>query len=138
MGDWVLGVDGETDNSIHPRPDGRQQDGRVFTRLAQAAAGETTSGANVEAAPNNLNPHVVQARKLTKIYGKQNAVDGIEFEVRRGEAFGLLGPNGAGKSTTMRMIACRTTPTSGELAVEGLDVRTRGREIRSSAGHCAE
>jgi lipooligosaccharide transport system ATP-binding protein len=77
---------------------------------------------------------VVQARKLTKIYDQQNAVDGIEFEVRRGEAFGLLGPNGAGKSTTMRMIACRTPPTSGELFVEGLDVRRRGREIRSLIG----
>src|ERR1041384_8656841 len=77
---------------------------------------------------------VVLARKLTKSYGKQNAVDGIEFEVRRGEAFGLLGPNGAGKATTMRIIAGRTPPTSGELSVEGLDVRTRGREIRSLIG----
>ena len=77
---------------------------------------------------------VVQATNLTKVYGKQTAVDGIEFEVRRGETFGLLGPNGAGKSTTMRMIACRSPLTSGELLVEGLDVRTRGREIRSLIG----
>jgi lipooligosaccharide transport system ATP-binding protein len=46
----------------------------------------------------------------------------------------LLGPNGAGKSTTMRMIACRTPLTSGELSVEGLDVRTQGRQIRSLIG----
>src|SRR5580765_1966641 len=65
---------------------------------------------------------VVEARKLTKIYGAQPAVDGIDFEVSRGETFGLLGPNGAGKSTTMRMIACRTPLTSGDLRVEGLDV----------------
>jgi len=52
----------------------------------------------------------------------------------RGEAFGLLGPNGAGKSTTMRMIACRTPLTSGELSVEGLDVRTQARAIRSLIG----
>src|SRR5207253_10292445 len=77
---------------------------------------------------------VVEARGLTKVYGKQPAVDAIDFSVKRSETFGLLGPNGAGKSTTMRMIACRTTPTSGELAVEGLDVRTRGREIRSLIG----
>jgi len=77
---------------------------------------------------------VVHATKLTRIYGKQKAVDGIDFEVRRGETFGLLGPNGAGKSTTMRMIACRTPLTSGELFVEGLDVRTHGREIRSLIG----
>src|SRR2546422_7751364 len=77
---------------------------------------------------------VVVARGLTKIYDKQRAVDGIDFSVQRGETFGLLGPNGAGKSTTMRMIACRTPLSSGELFVEGLDVRTNGREIRSLIG----
>jgi lipooligosaccharide transport system ATP-binding protein len=77
---------------------------------------------------------VVQARSLTKIYNQRGAVDAIDFSVTRGETFGLLGPNGAGKSTTMRMIACRTPPTSGELMVEGLDVRTHGREIRSLIG----
>ncbi len=77
---------------------------------------------------------VVEARGLTKIYGKQPAVDAIDFSVKRSETFGLLGPNGAGKSTTMRMIACRTPLTSGELLVEGLDVRTRGRQIRSLIG----
>jgi lipooligosaccharide transport system ATP-binding protein len=77
---------------------------------------------------------VVNARNLTKIYDKQTAVDGIDFSVRRSETFGLLGPNGAGKSTTMRMIACRAPLTSGELSVEGLDVRTQGRKIRSLIG----
>ena len=77
---------------------------------------------------------VVEARNLTKIYGKRPAVDGINFSVARGETFGLLGPNGAGKSTTMRMIACRTPLTSGELHVENLDVRTGGRQIRSLIG----
>ncbi len=77
---------------------------------------------------------VVHARGLTKIYGRQRAVDTIDFSVNRGETFGLLGPNGAGKSTTMRMIACRAPLTSGELLVEGLDVRTQGREIRSLIG----
>jgi lipooligosaccharide transport system ATP-binding protein len=77
---------------------------------------------------------VVQARALTKVYGRQKAVDKIDFSVKRGEVFGLLGPNGAGKSTTMRMIACRTPVTSGELLIEGLDVTTQGREIRSLIG----
>jgi len=76
----------------------------------------------------------VLARDLTKLYNKHKAVDGIDFSVKRGETFGLLGPNGAGKSTTMRMIACRTPPTSGQLLVDGLDVRTRGREIRGLIG----
>src|SRR5262247_3223261 len=77
---------------------------------------------------------VVNARNLTKIYGNQRAVDGINFTVNRGETFGLLGPNGAGKSTTMRMIACRAPLTSGALAVEGRDVRIEGRKIRSLIG----
>src|SRR5207302_1002677 len=83
--------------------------------------------------PHTLNP-VVEARGLTKVYGEQPAVDAIDFSVKRSETFGLLGPNGAGKSTTMRMIACRTPLTSGELLVEGLDVRTQGRQIRSLIG----
>ena len=83
--------------------------------------------------PYTLSP-VVEARGLTKVYGKQPAVDAIDFSVKRSETFGLLGPNGAGKSTTMRMIACRTPLTSGELVVEGLDVRTHGRQIRSLIG----
>src|SRR6267378_3587425 len=85
---------------------------------------------------SNLQPlaYVVEARGLTKVYNKQPAVDAIDFSVRRGETFGLLGPNGAGKSTTMRMIACRTPLTSGGLLVEGLDVRTQGRQIRSLIG----
>src|SRR5882672_11884953 len=77
---------------------------------------------------------VVIARSLTKTYNQRSAVDAIDFSVQRGETFGLLGPNGAGKSTTMRMIACRTPLTSGERLVEGFDVRTQGREIRSLIG----
>ena len=84
--------------------------------------------------PSPQHPAVVHARGLTKIYGKQRAVDAIDFSVSRGETFGLLGPNGAGKSTTMRMIACRTPLTSGELFVEGLDIRTQARDIRSLIG----
>jgi lipooligosaccharide transport system ATP-binding protein len=81
-----------------------------------------------------LSPVVVQAKSLTKIYGQDRAVDTIDFAVTRGETFGLLGPNGAGKSTTMRMIACRTPLSSGQLFVEGRDVRTQAREIRSLIG----
>src|SRR6266849_5807211 len=95
-----------------------------------------STGSDRDLLTSDLRPlsSVVQARGLTKIYGKQRAVDTIDFSVERGETFGLLGPNGAGKSTTMRMIACRTPLTSGELLVEGFDVRTQGREIRSLIG----
>jgi lipooligosaccharide transport system ATP-binding protein len=77
---------------------------------------------------------VIEARALTKVYGPLRAVDAIDFTVARGETFGLLGPNGAGKSTTMRMIACRSPLSAGSLTVEGLDVRTDARRIRSLIG----
>jgi lipooligosaccharide transport system ATP-binding protein len=77
---------------------------------------------------------VVEAEGVSKFYGARRAVDGVSFRVRRGETFGLLGPNGAGKSTTMRMIACRTPLSGGELRVEGLDVRAEARRIRSLIG----
>ena len=77
---------------------------------------------------------VVEADGLSKKYGRRTAVDQIDFKVFRGEAFGLLGPNGAGKSTTMRMIACRSPHTAGRLRVEGLDVLTDARRIRSLIG----
>jgi ABC-2 type transport system ATP-binding protein len=64
----------------------------------------------------------VSVRELRKSYGEVRAVDGISFEVARGEIFGLLGHNGAGKTTTIRMLTGRTRPTSGEAKVFGLDV----------------
>ena len=77
---------------------------------------------------------LVQARGLTKRFGERVAVDGIDFSVEPGEAFGFLGPNGAGKSSTMRMIGCVSPPTSGELTVFGSDVRRHGPDIRSRLG----
>ncbi|MBI2965092.1 MAG: ABC transporter ATP-binding protein [Chloroflexi bacterium] len=66
------------------------------------------------------------------------AVDRITFDVRAGETFGLLGPNGAGKTTTMRMMACISPPTSGELSVNGLDVYRHSRAIRDFLGVVAQ
>lgn len=77
---------------------------------------------------------VIRAVNLTKRYDDFVAVDGISFEVARGESFGLLGPNGAGKSTTMKMIASVSTRTDGELTVLGLDPNVDGPAIRSQLG----
>jgi lipooligosaccharide transport system ATP-binding protein len=77
---------------------------------------------------------VVQATTLTKNHGQLTAVDGIDFEVRSGEAFGILGPNGAGKTSTMRMIACVSPRSSGELRVLGMDPRVAGPRIRARLG----
>ena len=77
---------------------------------------------------------MIQARGLTKRFGGFTAVDGIDVEVRAGEAFGFLGPNGAGKSSTMRMIACVSPPTEGSLTLLGRDPRTQGAAIRARLG----
>jgi lipooligosaccharide transport system ATP-binding protein len=79
-------------------------------------------------------PALIRCRGLTKHFGQLVAVDGIDVDVRRGEAFGFLGPNGAGKSSTMRMIGCVSPPTSGELRILGLDPRTDGSRIRARLG----
>jgi ABC-2 type transport system ATP-binding protein len=65
---------------------------------------------------------VIAARGLTKRYGKATVVDGIDFDVAKGEIFGLLGPNGAGKTTTVGMLTTRVVPTSGSAVVAGIDV----------------
>ncbi len=64
-------------------------------------------------------------------------MDGVDFELRRGEAFGFLGPNGAGKSSTMRMIGCVSPPTAGELSIFGLDPVADGPAIRARLGRGA-
>ena len=77
---------------------------------------------------------LIHARGLTKRFGKFTAVDGIDFDLRRGEAFGFLGPNGAGKSSTMRMIGCVSPPSGGELTILGLDPVADGPAIRARLG----
>ncbi|MGH3994527.1 MAG: ABC transporter ATP-binding protein [Pseudonocardiaceae bacterium] len=76
----------------------------------------------------------VQARGLRKRFGTVEAVRGIDVEVRPAETFGFLGPNGAGKSSTMRMIACVSPRSAGELQVLGMDPDTEGPRIRARLG----
>jgi lipooligosaccharide transport system ATP-binding protein len=77
---------------------------------------------------------LIHARGLTKRFGELTAVDGIDFAVRRGEAFGFLGPNGAGKTSAMRMIGCVSPPSAGELQVLGMDPTADGPAIRARLG----
>jgi lipooligosaccharide transport system ATP-binding protein len=77
---------------------------------------------------------LVHARGLIKRFGDLVAVDGIDFDVQKGEAFGFLGPNGAGKTSTMRMIGCVSPPSGGALSILGLDPVTQGAEIRARLG----
>src|SRR5256885_12821652 len=77
---------------------------------------------------------LIHARGLTKRFAKLVAVDAIDFDVGRGEAFGFLGPNGAGKTSTMRMIGCVSSPSAGTLRVLGLDPVHDGPRIRARLG----
>src|SRR6187551_1908366 len=77
---------------------------------------------------------LIEARGLTKRFGDFVAVDAIDVQVRRGEAFGFLGPNGAGKSSTMRMIGCVSPVSAGTLSILGQDPGTNGAEIRARLG----
>jgi lipooligosaccharide transport system ATP-binding protein len=81
---------------------------------------------------------MIHARGLVKRFGDFTAVDGIDLDVARGEAFGFLGPNGAGKSSTMRMIGCVSTPTEGELSILGMDPVRDGTKIRARLGVCPQ
>ncbi len=77
---------------------------------------------------------LIHAQGLTKRFGDFVAVDGIDVDVARGEAFGFLGPNGAGKSSTMRMIGCVSPISGGTLRILGMDPVTQGSQIRARLG----
>jgi lipooligosaccharide transport system ATP-binding protein len=77
---------------------------------------------------------LVHARGLRKRFGTVEAVRGIDVDVQLAEAFGFLGPNGAGKSSAMRMIACVSPRSAGELNVLGMDPDTDGPRIRARLG----
>jgi lipooligosaccharide transport system ATP-binding protein len=77
---------------------------------------------------------LIHARGLTKRFANLTAVDAIDFDVERGEAFGFLGPNGAGKTSTMRMIGCVSSPSGGTLRVLGMDPVQDGPRIRARLG----
>ncbi len=77
---------------------------------------------------------VIRAKDLKKTYKDFVAVNGINFQIYRGESFGLLGPNGAGKSTTMKMISSVSQRTSGELEILGKEPNDQGPEIRAHLG----
>ena len=77
---------------------------------------------------------ILRVENLQKSYGDQKAVDGISFEVKRGEVFGILGPNGAGKTTTLEMIETLRTIDGGTATIDGVDVAVEPYKIRGMIG----
>jgi ABC-2 type transport system ATP-binding protein len=84
------------------------------------------------------NNYAIYAEKLTKTFGHFTAVDGISFDVKKGEIFGFLGANGAGKTTAMRMLCGLSFPTSGKATVAGFDVFRQTEKIKKSIGYMSQ
>ena len=80
----------------------------------------------------------IEARDLTRTFGKFTAVDRVTFSVSRGEVFGFLGPNGAGKSTTIRMLTGILRPSGGSASVAGFDVSREQESVRRHIGYMSQ
>ena len=81
---------------------------------------------------------IIQVRGLTKHFGQLRAVDGLSFSVEQADIYGFLGQNGAGKSTTIRMLLTLVAPTSGDIEIFGMNLRTHRREILRRVGAVIE
>lgn len=80
----------------------------------------------------------INVNNLTKIYGKQTAVNSITFNIPSGKVVGFLGPNGAGKSTTMKMLTGYIPPTTGSGSICGIDIMENSLEVRKIVGYLPE
>lgn len=81
---------------------------------------------------------MIDVENLTRSFGTVRAVDGLSFEIGKGEVVGFLGLNGAGKTTTMRLLSTYLTPTSGRARVAGHDVLDEPLEVRKRLGYLPE
>jgi ABC-2 type transport system ATP-binding protein len=81
-----------------------------------------------------MKDYAVEVEGLVRKFGDLVAVNGVTFNVDRGEVFGFLGPNGAGKTTTINMLCTLLTPTAGKATVDGFDVVKHKREVRQRIG----
>jgi ABC-2 type transport system ATP-binding protein len=85
-----------------------------------------------------MSDYAIDARELTRRFGKFTAVDAITFHVEPGEVFGFLGANGAGKTTAIRMLIGLLAPTSGSATVAGYDVATEAEQVRRRIGYMSQ
>ncbi len=76
----------------------------------------------------------IKADNLIKTYGKKNVVDGVSFNVEKGEIVGILGPNGAGKTTTFYMVVGLVSPNKGQITLNGQDITTLPMHKRARKG----
>lgn len=77
---------------------------------------------------------IVKVKNLTKVYDNKKVVDGISFEVKKGEIFGILGPNGAGKTTTLEMLETMREIDGGEALIAGFDIKKNQNRVKEIIG----
>ncbi len=77
---------------------------------------------------------IIKVDKLVKTYDGNNVVDGVSFEVKKGEIFGILGPNGAGKTTTLEMLEALRPIDGGVATIDGIDVAKKPKDIKNIIG----
>jgi ABC-2 type transport system ATP-binding protein len=119
-----------------PKPDQSELDEGATTKIPVSASADDTPapGTRTSARPETL----IDVQGLSRSYGSIQAVDGIDFSVRRGDVLAFLGPNGAGKTTAMKMITGFLEPDAGTVTVAGFDVRTHPLEVRRRIGYLPE
>lgn len=81
---------------------------------------------------------MIEVKNISKSFGEIKAVNGVSFEVKKGEIVGLLGPNGAGKTTTMRMLTGYFYPDKGSIKIDGMNILKQPEEIRKTIGYMPE
>lgn len=85
-----------------------------------------------------MSEFIIETKRLTKKFGKQSVVDGVDLKVKRGEIYGFLGPNGAGKTTTIRMLLGLARPTKGSIHIFGKEVKREKLAILRKVGSLVE
>ena len=133
------GLDGAQIEAVTPRfEDGFVDLLRARTGASTHGGGTIVSGLLPDAGGRQDDGPVIQVAGLKRRFGDFWAVDGVSFEVRRGEIFGLLGANGAGKSTTFRMLCGLLPASAGSLRVAGLDLRHAAPTARARIGYMSQ
>jgi ABC-2 type transport system ATP-binding protein len=117
------------------RPADQKAAGRSRSAASASPAVQYRSSNAVTSASDET---VIDVQGLVRVFGDFRAVDGISFNVRRGEIFGLLGPNGAGKSTTFKMLCGLLPASEGKALVLGIDLRRAAAAARARIGYMAQ
>lgn len=81
---------------------------------------------------------MIKAQNLTKYYGRRRAIEGVSFEIQKGEVVGFLGPNGAGKTTTMKILTGYMSPLEGNVFIDGIDISEDPIQAKSKIGYLPE